>query len=84
MTEHSIKSTKNYLGLLHGILDFAIRKRWAYENPCRLAEKPEAHEIDRDIRFLDQAELQALLEATGVRYRHNPETLQRAARVRAL
>jgi integrase len=84
MTEHSIKSTKNYLGLLHGIFDFAIRKRWAYENPCRLAEKPEAYEIDRDIRFLDQAELQALLEATGVRYRHNPETLQRAARVRAL
>jgi integrase len=84
LAEHSIKSTRNYLGLLHGIFDFAIRKRWAHENPCRLAEKPEGNEVDRDIHFLDQAELEALLEAAGVRYRHNPETLQRAARVRTL
>ena len=84
LAEHSIKSTHNYLGLLHGIFDFAIRKRWAYENPCRLVEKPEPDGVDRDIRFLDAAELEALLEAAGIRYRHNPETLQRAARVRTL
>ena len=84
LAEHSIKSTHNYLGLLHGIFDLAIRKRWAYENPCRLAEKPEPDGVDRDIRFLDAAELEALLEAAGIRYRHNPETLQRAARVRTL
>jgi integrase len=84
LAEHSIKSTHNYLGLLHGIFDFAIRKRWAYENPCRLAEKPEPDGVDRDIRFLDAAELEALLEAASIRYRHNPETLQRAARVRTL
>jgi Phage integrase central domain len=84
LVDHSIKSTQNYLGLLHGIFDFAIRKRWAYENPVRLAEKPEPSGVDRDIRFLDAAELEALLEAAGMRYRHNPETLQRAARVRNL
>lgn len=84
LAEHSIKSTHNYLGLLHGIFDFAIRKRWAYENPCRLAEKPEPDGVDRDIRFLDAAELEGLLEAASTRYRHNPETLQRAARVRTL
>ena len=84
LVDHSIKSTHNYLGLLHGIFDFAIRKRWAYENPVRLAEKPEPNGIDRDIRFLDAAELEALLAAAGVRYRHNPETLERAARVRNL
>ena len=84
LAEHSIKSTHNYLGLLHGIFDFGIRKRWAYENPCRLAEKPEPDGVDRDIRFLDAAELEALLEAASIRYRHNPETLQRAARVRTL
>ena len=34
----SVKSTRNYLGLLHGVLDFALRHGWVVENPCRTAE----------------------------------------------
>jgi integrase len=84
LERHAIKSTLNYLGFLHGIFDFAIRKRWAHENPCKLVEKPDPDDTDKDIRFLDQAELDALVEAAGVRRRHGPKTLERAARVRTL
>jgi integrase len=59
----SVKSTLNYLGLLHGIFDFALRRGWVASNPCKLVEKPRAVDADPDIRFLDQAELDALLAA---------------------
>jgi hypothetical protein len=29
----SVKSTRNYLGLLHGIFDHTIRQGWASANP---------------------------------------------------
>jgi integrase len=59
----SVKSTINYLGLLHGIFDFAIRRGWATANPVKLVEKPKNRDEDPDIRFLDQTELDALLAA---------------------
>lgn len=59
----SIKSTRNYLGLLHGIFDYAMREGWASANPCKLVEKPQEPDDDADIRFLDEAELNALLRA---------------------
>jgi integrase len=60
----SVKSTLNYLGLLHGIFDFAIRRGWATTtNPCKLVDKPERLDADADVRFLDQPELDALLDA---------------------
>jgi nucleotide-binding universal stress UspA family protein len=64
--------------------DIMTAKRWAYENPCKLVEKPDPEDTDKDIRFLDQAELDALVDAAGVRYRHGPKMLERAARVRTL
>ena len=57
----SVKSTLNYLGLLHGIFDFALRRGWVASNPCKLVDKPTARSGDPDVRFLDQAELEALL-----------------------
>jgi integrase len=80
----AIKSTLNYLGFLHSIFDFAIRKRWTHENPCRLVEKPDPDDDLKDIRFLDQSELEALTHPTNGPSRHNRETHGRAARVRAL
>jgi Phage integrase, N-terminal SAM-like domain len=53
----SVKSIRNYLGVLHGIFEFALRQDWVGVNPCRTAEKPGAPETDQDIRFLEQAEL---------------------------
>jgi hypothetical protein len=81
----SVKSTVNYLGFLHGIFAFAVRKRWAHRNRCDEIEKPAQRGEDPEIRFLDQAELDALLDAIPVdRSRHKPATVERAARVREL
>lgn len=60
----AVKSVLNYLGLLHSIFDHAVRQGWVQQNPCKLAEKPRAIDADPDIRFLDGAELDALLAAT--------------------
>jgi integrase len=81
----AVKSALNYLGFLHGIFEFAIRKRWAHHNPCKEVERPRAAEDDGEIRFLDHEEVDALLCATGAPgSRHTPRTLERAARVRQL
>ncbi len=81
----SVKSTLNYLGFLHGIFAFAVRKRWAYRNPCDEVEKPAQRGEDLEIHFLEQAELDALVEAMPVaRSPHKPATVERAAQVRQL
>ena len=83
--DQSVKSTRNYLGFLHSIFDFALRKGWVIANPCKSVEKPEVADEDQDIRFLDQAELDALLAATaGPRSRRRAGTAERARRVRRL
>ena len=80
--DQSIKSTRNYLGFLHSIFDFALRKGWVIANPCKSVEKPEVADEDQDIRFLDQAQLDALLAATaGPRSRRPAGTAERARRV---
>jgi integrase len=59
----SVKSTLNYVGLLHGIFDHAIDRGWTRDNPCKRAAKPRAAHVDPDIRFLDAVELDALISA---------------------
>jgi integrase len=80
----AVKSVLNYLGFLHGIFEFAIKKRWTHHNPCKEAEYPEADDGDAEIHFLDQAELEALLQVTGTRSPHSTRTLERAAQARDL
>ncbi len=83
--DQSVKSTRNYLGFLHSIFDFALRKGCVIANPCKSVEKPDVVDEDQDIRFLDQAELDALLAVTGgPRSRRRPGTAERARRVRRL
>jgi integrase len=57
------KTVRNHLGLLHSIFNFAEKRGWARANPCKHVELPEAGDTDADIRFLDEAELAALLRA---------------------
>jgi len=57
------KSILNYLGLLHSIFVYAEKRGLARRNPVKLVDKPERPRVDPDIRFLDQAELDALLMA---------------------
>jgi integrase len=61
--EGSPKSTLNYLGVLHSVFEFARNRGWANGNPCERVDKPRPSG-DRRIRFLDEAELEALLRAT--------------------
>jgi integrase len=64
----------------YGRARFALRQGWVPTNPCRTAEKPAAAEIDADIRFLDQSELDALLAAAAKpQGRRKPGTAGRAA-----
>ncbi len=57
------KSVKNYLSTLHSVFDYALRKRWIGENPCRLVTKPQTDDSDADIRFLTLDELDAVIRA---------------------
>lgn len=83
--DQSIKSTRNYLGFLHSVFDFALRTGWVVANPCKAVEKPAVVDEDQDIRFLDQSDLDALLAATAApRSRRKAGTAERARRVRRL
>jgi integrase len=53
------KSIRNYLGILHSVLEFAKVR----PNPVTDARKPEAEDTDSDIRFLTEEELEAVLRA---------------------
>jgi integrase len=56
------KSTMNYIGVLHGIFDLAIRRGWTQANPVKLAERPRKTE-GTEVRFLSMPEVEALLRA---------------------
>jgi hypothetical protein len=77
------KTVRNLYTHLSGIFEFARRKRWTHANPCREVEKPASDDANEEIRFLDQAELDALLADRGP-CRHSAATLERGARARAL
>src|SRR3954467_4496790 len=55
------KSVLNYLGLLHSIFAYGEKRGWCVGNPCKLVDKPRNVNAATEIRFLDEAELEALL-----------------------
>jgi integrase len=57
----SPKTTRNALGILHSLFEYARREGWVQANPCTLVDKPRAGEGDPDIRFLEPEEIEALL-----------------------
>jgi integrase len=59
------KTIANAFKLLHQVFVFGKRKRWCRENPCELVDPPVV-KPSTDIRFLDQAELAALLRAVDL------------------
>jgi integrase len=58
------KTIANAFKLLNQIFVFGKRKRWCRENPCEL--DPPVVKPSTDIRFLNQAELAALLRAVDL------------------
>lgn len=57
------KSVRNYLGLLHSILAYGVKRGWCEGNPTALVERPRV-DTYADIRFLTLDELEAILAAT--------------------
>ncbi len=86
LTALSVKTVRKLYVRLNGIFEFAVSQGWSYTNPCRTVEKPASPEDDdTDIRFLDQDELDALLEAASTPVcRHTPANLAGAAQARTL
>jgi integrase len=80
----SVKSVQHLYVHLNAIFEFAIRKHWCHANPCKEVDKPASpDDDDREIRFLDHAELDALLSGPPP-CRHSKRTLERAERARKL
>jgi integrase len=63
----SRKTLVNHLNFAHGVFAFALRRGWCTSNPVAATDRPEAEQTDPDIRFLDLAELEALLTAAAIR-----------------
>jgi integrase len=53
----------NRLNLLGGIFRYAVKRGWASSNPVAAVDRPKPDGTDPDIRFLDTAELEAVIRA---------------------
>jgi integrase len=59
----SSKTVSNHLNFAHGLFKHGMKRGWCPGNPVALVDRPRVRTVDPDIRFLDQAELDALLRA---------------------
>lgn len=59
----SHKTIVNHLNFAHGVFAYAVKHGWCTSNPVAATDRPGAEQADPDIRFLDLAELEALLRA---------------------
>ena len=57
------KTVSNHLNFLHGLFKHAVKRGWCPINPVAAVDRPRAAAVDPDIRFLDEAEVEALLRA---------------------
>jgi integrase len=60
-TGSSAKTTRNALGILHSLFEYARREGWVQANPRTLVDKPRSADTDPDIHFLEPEEIEALL-----------------------
>lgn len=60
------KSVRNFMGLLHGVLEFCVRHEWIERNPAKLVEKPKVPKVHGGLRFLTLAELDALTSGVSL------------------
>jgi integrase len=63
----AVKTVTNTLNFAHGIFAFAVKRGWAVSNVVAMTDRPRAAATDPDIRYLDSAELEALLRAAAGR-----------------
>ena len=58
----ALKSVRNWLGLLHAIFAHGVKRGWCTSNVVAAVDKPRARR-EPDIRYLNPAELEALVQA---------------------
>lgn len=61
--ELAIKTVRNHLGTLHSVFELGQRRGWCERNPVKLADRPVLRRTETRLRFLEPAELEALLAA---------------------
>ena len=71
------------MGSLHSIFDYALRRGWVAENPCRLVDKPETEGSDPDVRFLTLDELESVLRAIPDHHAKGKLTWEQVCAIRA-
>lgn len=59
----AIKTIRNHLGTIHSVFELGLRRGWCRSNPVKLADRPVIRRTETRIRFLDQAQLDALIVA---------------------
>ncbi|MGA2471238.1 MAG: tyrosine-type recombinase/integrase [Solirubrobacteraceae bacterium] len=59
----AIKTIRNHLGTLHSVFELGQRRGWCERNPVKLADRPVLRKTETRLRFLEPAELEALLAA---------------------
>jgi integrase len=59
----STKTVSNQLVFLHGLFAFALKRGWIAVNPVPAVDRPRAQAVDPDIRYIELAEVEALLRA---------------------
>lgn len=59
----SPKTISNHLNFAHGLFAYALDRGWVSANPVAAVKRPRQTGTDPDIRFLESAELDALLRA---------------------
>jgi len=62
-TALAIKTIRNHVNTMHSVFELGLRKGWCQINPVKLADRPTVKKTETRIQFLDQAELEKLLDA---------------------
>lgn len=59
----AVKTVRNHLNTMHSVFEIGLRRHWCVSNPVKLAERPVIRSNETRIHFLDQQELERLLDA---------------------
>jgi integrase len=59
----AMKTIRNHLVTIHSAFEIGLRRGWCHHNPVKLADRPVTRSNQTRIRFLDQAELERVLQA---------------------
>jgi len=59
----AIKTIRNHINTMHSVFELGLRKGWCQINPVKLADRPTVKKTETRIQFLDQSDLEQLLDS---------------------